>query len=998
MNTPTPQPQSQVSKFTRWLCLGLAVSLGSVASPHQPARAQVTSPPPSTEQPRVDPIDITPPLEQVDPSRLINQQVEPILPRVDPIQPLPFVLPLDRRPNLELGQPLRQSPAWVPLAILRNVLPEPGLLQIPPDRQFTLTQTASGLGGAGAQPSILQIDPNIFTTPGPRVVLRPGVGTVNPGVGPDDLATPSDSTTLFLLIDPTEPNAPELEGGGSSVQPITVLPDLPNVGVQADSRTLAIAGLEDCQQQVQQLQQIEAQALDQSPYLGLIRCYEQNLSMARQQQHSPWTLYALNNLAIVHYVLGEYAQAIEQHQQQLAIAKAAGNRSAEGMALAGLGAAHGALGNYATAIDYYTQSLALLSAETAPQWRALALRNLGNAYLAQADYGRAAQYQQQSLGLTQQIGDRYGEAQSLGNLGNTYTALGDTDQALAFHQQGLAVVRQLGDRLQEAQALMGLGTTHAYRREYTQAVDYYQQSLTLIRSLQARLGEGITLTNLGEALLRLGRLAEAERQLFQGIEVWESLRAGLGTHDGFKVSIFETQAATYRNLQEVLAAQNKATTALEIAERGRARAFVELLARNMGTSNPPEAGLNTATDRSLDAPPDLAAIRQTAIAHNTTIVEYTLLRSQVAPVPHGASVQSNRPQESMLLVWVVKPTGEVVLRQVDLSAQGQPLEHLVTSSRTALGVGGRSIEVSLTPSPAPRNQPRALQQLHQILIEPIADLLPTDPAARVTIVPQEALFLVPFPALQDPTGQYLIQRHTLLSAPSIQVMALTHRMSQRLSSPHQAPVGSTLLIVGNPTMPTLPTAAPGSTPALSPLPGAEAEAIAIAQLFNTQPLLGNQATETTVVQQMPQADVIHLATHGLLEGFEASRNGLGVPGAIALAPNGAADGFLTSQEISNLSLKADLVVLSACDTGRGRITEDGVIGLSRSLIGAGAPSVVVSLWAVSDDATADLMLDFYQQLQHSPDKAQALRQAMLTTMQQHPHPRAWSGFTLVGNP
>jgi CHAT domain-containing protein len=97
-----------------------------------------------------------------------------------------------------------------------------------------------------------------------------------------------------------------------------------------------------------------------------------------------------------------------------------------------------------------------------------------------------------------------------------------------------------------------------------------------------------------------------------------------------------------------------------------------------------------------------------------------------------------------------------------------------------------------------------------------------------------------------------------------------------------------------------------------------------------------------------------------------------------------------------MNLKAELVVLSACDTGRGRIRSEGVIGLSRSLISAGVPSVLVSLWAVDDAATTELMREFYQQWQQNPDKAQALRQAMLITMKNHPDPLLWAAFTLIG--
>ncbi|NJO19290.1 MAG: CHAT domain-containing protein [Spirulinaceae cyanobacterium RM2_2_10] len=106
--------------------------------------------------------------------------------------------------------------------------------------------------------------------------------------------------------------------------------------------------------------------------------------------------------------------------------------------------------------------------------------------------------------------------------------------------------------------------------------------------------------------------------------------------------------------------------------------------------------------------------------------------------------------------------------------------------------------------------------------------------------------------------------------------------------------------------------------------------------------------------------------------------------------------MLTASEILDLQLQADLVVLSACNTGGGKITGDGVIGLSRSFIAAGVPSVLVSLWAVPDAPTADLMTEFYRQLQTTSDKALALQQAMLATRKLHPHPINWAAFTLIG--
>ncbi|NJM49113.1 MAG: CHAT domain-containing protein, partial [Alkalinema sp. RU_4_3] len=149
------------------------------------------------------------------------------------------------------------------------------------------------------------------------------------------------------------------------------------------------------------------------------------------------------------------------------------------------------------------------------------------------------------------------------------------------------------------------------------------------------------------------------------------------------------------------------------------------------------------------------------------------------------------------------------------------------------------------------------------------------------------------------------------------------------------------------------------------------------------------------LKALPQATTIHLATHGLLEYGQIDN--LDAPGALALTPNGDKDGLLTAREIANLNLTADLVILSACDTGRGTITGDGVLGLARSWLAAGTKDIVVSLWAVNDRSTSQLMTQFYQNLETQPDKAIALRSAMLTTMKKHPQPRDWGAFTLIGN-
>jgi CHAT domain-containing protein len=334
---------------------------------------------------------------------------------------------------------------------------------------------------------------------------------------------------------------------------------------------------------------------------------------------------------------------------------------------------------------------------------------------------------------------------------------------------------------------------------------------------------------------------------------------------------------------------------------------------------------------------------------------------------------------------VVQPTGEITFREVDLKPLWQKhnasLASLIIGNQEFLAVRSRSSLGSTQPQPD-------LPTLHQLLIDPIASLLPKDPNAHVIFIPQRSLFQVPFPALQDANGTYLIEKHTILTAPSIQVLDLTRQQRQKLAQ--KAVNSSRALVLGNPTMPSVSAYLGAPKQQLSPLPGAEAEAIAIAPLLNTQAITGAQGTKAQIVQKMPQASIIHLATHGLLDDVR------GLGSAIALAPSGTDDGLLTAEEIFDMKLQANLVVLSACNTGFGRITGDGVIGLSRALISAGVPSVIVSLWAVSDAPTSELMQSFYQNLQNNPDKAQALRQAMLATMKTHPGPRNWAAFTLIG--
>ena len=684
--------------------------------------------------------------------------------------------------------------------------------------------------------------------------------------------------------------------------------------------------------------------------------------------------------------------AISYFQQSLGLYREIKDRPGEEVTLGNLGLTYGRLGIYTRAIDYFQHALAIandlkdkqnkkkildalgqaytdLATEREEGEQGLSLSNLGRAYTV-----KAIDYREKALLLARELKDWQGERTSLMGVGLAYFGLGNYAKTVDCFQQVLILNRRNKDRQSEGSALSALGLPYAFLGDYDKAVDYAQKGLATIRegknkTREGSWREGSALNNLGAVLFKAGRLPDAKANLLAAIEVQESRRSNL--QDSEKVVVTDANSNSYRTLQRVLIAEKNIESALEISERSRARSFVELLASRI-TDNPWE----------LTKPIKLDEIKQVAKQKNVTLVEYSNIYNE------------------KLFIWVIQPTGEVAFRQLDLQSlrqQNTSLDKLVERSRKVIGVGARaSIEIVPDSEQLHEQQSQYLQKLHELLIEPIADLLPKEPNDRVIFIPQGELFLVSFPALQDKDGKSLLEKHTILTAPSIQILDLTRKVAEKQKNQQFGELQQSALVVGNPTMPKIRILVSGVVEQLASLLGAEREADDVAGLLKTKAFIGNQATKSAILSQLPNARLIHLATHGLLDDF----TGLGIPGAIALAPDGSGeenDGFLTAEEILDMKLSANLVVLSACDTGRGKITGDGVIGLSRSLITAGVPSVIVSLWSVPDAPTAALMVEFYRNWREKKmDKAQALRQAMLTTMKIHPNPRDWAAFTLIG--
>jgi CHAT domain-containing protein/Tfp pilus assembly protein PilF len=719
----------------------------------------------------------------------------------------------------------------------------------------------------------------------------------------------------------------------------------------------------------------------QGQYVKALENHQQALDIYQKNSDKAGEGTTLNNIGVVYRRQGLYAKALENYQQALAICQKNSDKAGEGTTLSNIGVVYSSQGKYVQALKNYQQALAIHQKIDDKEQENTTLNNIGAVYRNLGQYANALKNYQQALDISKEIGDKTGECTALNNIGVAYYKLGKYANALNNYQQSLAINKEIGDKAMEATTLNNIGEVYSNQEQYIKAWENYQQALAITRQIGNNAGEGTILSNIGEVYNIQGKYSQAETNLFASIKLLESLREE-GLKDDQKISIFEQQVTTYHFLQKALVAQNKTDQALEISERGRGRALVDLLASKL-----PKVIQN---EQSLK--PSIQQIKQIAQQQRATIVQYSIIANTFQ------SQGKQKLDSSLLYVWVVKPTGEITFKQVDLKSFNTSLQDLVINSRDSIGVVSRDMFDIKVINTQPEDPTEELKQLHKILIAPIANLLPKDPNEKVIFIPQESLFLVPFPALLDDKGKYLIEKHTILTAPSIQVLDLTRKQKENSLKIETSDI-NTALVVGNPTMPKIKIGDLESN--LKSLPGSQKEALQIAKFFNIEALTGSKATKSSIMQKMQQASIIHLATHGLLHDFK----GFGVPGAIALAPSGnkndSIDGLLTAGEILDMKLKADLVVLSACDTGRGTITGDGVIGLSRSLFSAGVPSVIVSLWAVDDDSTAFLMTEFYQNLLNKEkplNKAQALRQAMLTTMKQkeYSNPLHWAAFTLIG--
>jgi CHAT domain-containing protein/Tfp pilus assembly protein PilF len=753
--------------------------------------------------------------------------------------------------------------------------------------------------------------------------------------------------------------------------------------------------------------------------------YNEALSLFRAAGDSLGEAVTLNNMGVLYWQAGDGQRALEYYNRALPLRRATGDRGGEFSTLHNIGAVFGSAGDSRKALEFYGQALSLVRL-LGDRWaEASTLQNIGAAHRELGDPQKAREHYEQALALRRAVGDRWGEAITLSLLGAVSSSLGRPDEALSLLQQALSLHRSVGDWGGEAGTLKNLAFVERGRGRPEEARALIEAALTIVEGMRSRLASHGLRTSLS-----------ASRQDY-----------------------YEFYIDLLMQMHRERPSEGFDALALHVSERARARSFVEMLAEaHAGIRQGVEAAL-LERERSLRQQLNAKATRQMRLASGghteeqaaaareeveTLLGEYREVEAQIRTrSPRYAALTQPQPQslgeiqrelddDTLLLayalgkersyLWAVTPGSvksfELPKRAEIESAARDAYRQLVTRSDALY--------------------PEALNGLSRTLLGPVAEHLGRK---RLIIVADAALQYVPFGALPVPTSSParattrankstpLLVEHEIVSLPSASVLtALRLELSARKAAPLKliafadpvygkddprvmtrlkragarvdtpGEVAGLGLRASNAEPPVI-----GAGPAdFDRLPLSRREAELITGLLPSHQSLkvldfaASRVAATNAV--LGRYQIVHFATHSLLNNQHPELSGI----VLSLVDEKGLpqDGFLRLHDIYNLELGADLVVLSACQTALGKeIKGEGLVGLTRGFMYAGAPRVVASLWDVSDSATAELMTRFYQNmLRGGLRPAAALRAAQLSLSRekQWAAPFYWAGFVIQG--
>ena len=687
---------------------------------------------------------------------------------------------------------------------------------------------------------------------------------------------------------------------------------------------------------------------------------------------------AYGNLCNAYVSLGDFKKAIEYHNLHLKIAKEVGDKHGEGNAYGNLGNAYHRLGDFKKAKEYHNLHLKIAKEVGDKHGEGNAYGNLGNAYGRLGDFKKAIEYHNLHLKIAKEVGDKHGEGGAYGNLGNAYGRLGDFKKAIEYHNLHLKIAKEVGDKHGEGGAYGDLGNAYCRLGDFKKAIEYHNLHLKIAIEVGDKCLEAIGYYSLGYVFELQGGLPKAVEHYQASINLYNSLRVLLKSKDEWKVSFRNRHQMAYTGLWRVLVEQGNVDEALFVAEKGRAQALTDLM----------ESSFFGGISQHKEEDEDIAVLKN---------------------VPSNTVFQA--VDEANVNLWVVSKGKQVQLRQSKLkgfvsenSGSNQSFESFKLGVYTQLGVcsnvrcENRSLdalregcskvdEKTKEANPQPHiQQEGCLSSLYDIVMKPVADLIQGD---ELLIIPDGPLWIAPYAALKDGNSKYLCESFTIRVVPSLTSLRLI------ADCPDDYHKSSGALLVGDPWVSEV-TNSEGEKP-LEQLPCAKEEVEMIGKILNITPIIGRQATKREVLKRLSSVSLVHFAAHGCpVTGEIALTPDLD---RISTVPTDKEDYILTIGEVLNFQLRAKLVVLSCCHSGQGEIKAEGVVGIARAFMGAGARSVVVSLWAIDDEATLEFMKCFYQHLAEGKPTSKSLNLAMksLRESDKFRDIKYWAPFMLIGD-
>jgi len=758
----------------------------------------------------------------------------------------------------------------------------------------------------------------------------------------------------------------------------------------------------------------------------------------------------LNNLGTLYGYMGDYERALEIHAQSLEIARKLADNLRIAAALNNTAVVHNWMGNYRVALGELNEALKLRQDLKSDWGAAETLNNIGLVFQSQGDHKQSLAYFGQALALDQKLGDKSLEAESRLNMGVELLALGRGTVAVQEFNQSIRLSESTERKILLGEALRGLGRAELRLGKSSGALRDFDRASAIQEEIGDKAGLADTTVELaatrlqlgdssqaltlarraaeqaaeisrpdtfwqaklvsGKALRRSGRMREAAADLDAAIATVETLQLEVAGPTTSLPAYFGDRLEAYRERVLLDLAQGDVAAALTHAERSKARALAEALRG----SHPRMARWITEEERQR-----ARELENQLVALNIRLVKASA-GSQEKPAELRAGLESKRRELESFQTALYARHPELAfergepetvqagdLQALASSAQAVILDYVVTQDVTYLFVLQPKQPLRVFPihvstvavkkKAAEFRRQLASQdlgfaaisgELYRLLVIPAAAELAGHRA--LIIVPDGPLWDVAFQALQPRPNHYLIEDAAISYSPSLSVLSDTlKRAGERTGG------SPDLLALGNPT-----------TASAERLPEAEKQVRELEKLYGenqSRIVTGTAATEELFKSEAGKYRVLHLASHAILDDASPMYSHL----LLATKPAGREDGMLEAREVMDLDLRAEMVVLSACETARGQAAAgEGITGLLWAMFVAGAPTTVASLWRVESASTSELMVEFHRQwLQNRRDhapfaKASAMRTAALKLIAspRYTHPFYWAGFIVAGSP